>query len=31
MPDLKLADGVQWKPPGTAIFGPDKLPVTFTP
>ena len=29
MPDLKLADGVQWKPPGTAIFGPDKLPVTF--
>lgn len=30
MPDLKLADGVQWKPPGTAIFGPDKLPVTFT-
>ena len=31
MPDLKLAGGVQWKPPGTAIFGPDKLPVTFTP
>ena len=31
MPDLKLADGVQWKPPGTAIFGPDRLPVTFTP
>ena len=31
MPDLKLADGVQWKPPGTAIFGPDMLPVTFTP
>jgi cytochrome P450 len=31
MPDLKLADGVQWKPPGTAIFGPEKLPVTFTP
>ena len=30
MPDLKLAGGVQWKPPGTAIFGPDKLPVTFT-
>ena len=30
MPDLKLADGVQWKPPGTAIFGPEKLPVTFT-
>lgn len=30
MPDLKLADGVQWKPPGTAIFGPDRLPVTFT-
>ncbi len=31
MPDLALADGVQWKPPGTAIFGPDRLPVTFTP
>lgn len=31
MPDLALADGVRWKPPGTAIFGPDTLPVTFTP
>jgi cytochrome P450 len=31
MPDLALADGVKWKPPGTAIFGPDRLPVTFTP
>ena len=31
MPDLTLADGVHWKPPGTAIFGPDSLPVTFTP
>lgn len=31
MPDLALADGVRWKPPGTAIFGPDSLPVTFTP
>lgn len=31
MPDLALADGVKWKPPGTAIFGPDTLPVTFTP
>ena len=31
MPDLALADGVKWKPPGTAIFGPDSLPVTFTP
>jgi cytochrome P450 len=31
MPDLKLADGVKWKPPGTAIFGPDRLPVTFPP
>lgn len=31
MPDLELAEGVCWKPPGTAIFGPDRLPVTFTP
>ncbi len=30
MPGLALADG-EWKPPGTAIFGPDTLPVTFTP
>jgi len=31
MPDIALAEGVRWKPPGTAIFGPDELPVTFTP
>ena len=31
MPDLALADGVEWKPPTTAIYGPEKLPVTFTP
>ncbi|MFN3257591.1 MAG: cytochrome P450 [Ilumatobacter sp.] len=31
MPDLAVDGVVTWKPPTTAIFGPDSLPVTFTP
>jgi cytochrome P450 len=31
MPDLRLDGPVQWKPPTAAIFGAERLPVTFTP
>ena len=31
MPDLAVEGQVSWKPTTTAIFGPDHLPVTFTP
>lgn len=31
MPDLAVAGDIAWKPPTTAIFGPDHMPVTFTP
>lgn len=29
MPDLAVDGEVEWKPAGTAIFGPRRLPVTF--
>ena len=31
MPDLAVDGEVVWKPQTTAIFGPDSMPVTFTP
>ena len=31
MPDLAVAGPITWKPNTVAIFGPDHLPVTFTP
>lgn len=31
MPDLTVDGAIEWKPPSTAIFGPARLPVTFTP
>jgi cytochrome P450 len=31
MPDLALDGPVTWKPNAAGIFGPDHLPVTFTP
>ncbi len=31
LPDLRIDGDIRWKPPGTAIFGPDHMPVTFTP
>jgi cytochrome P450 len=31
MPDLRLDGPVQWKPGTAAIFGAERLPVTFTP
>ena len=31
MPDLALDGEVTWKPDAVGIFGPDHLPVTFTP
>jgi cytochrome P450 len=31
MPNLALDGEVAWKPPTTAIFGPQHLPVTFDP
>lgn len=31
MPDLQIDGGVTWKPNGVGIFGPEHLPVTFTP
>jgi cytochrome P450 len=31
MPDLRVDGEVGWKPTTTAIYGPDTLPVTFTP
>jgi cytochrome P450 len=31
MPDLALAGPITWKPNTVAIFGPDHLPVAFTP
>jgi len=30
MPDLAVDGEITWKPAGTAIFGPDHFPVTFT-
>ena len=31
LPDLALDGPVTWKPNAVGIFGPDHLPVTFTP
>jgi hypothetical protein len=31
MPDLAVDGEITWKPATTAIFGPDRFPVTFTP
>ncbi|MEL6891441.1 MAG: cytochrome P450 [Actinomycetota bacterium] len=31
LPDLRVDGDVVWKPPTTAIFGADRLPITFTP
>ena len=31
MPGLALDGPVTWKPNAAGIFGPDHLPVTFTP
>jgi cytochrome P450 len=31
LPDLALDGDVTWKPPTVAIWGPSRLPVTFTP
>jgi cytochrome P450 len=31
MPNMKIAGGVTWKPSTVAIFGPEKLPLTFDP
>ena len=31
MPDLELAGEVTWKPSSVGIFGPDHLPIRFTP
>ena len=31
MPDLELAGEITWKPSSVGIFGPDKLPIRFTP
>ena len=31
MPDLALDGEITWKPNAVGIFGPDHLPVTFTP
>ena len=31
MPDLAVDGEIEWKPSTTAIFGPARLPVTFTP
>lgn len=29
MPNLTLAEPIQWKPDGVGIFGPSRMPVTF--
>jgi cytochrome P450 len=31
MPNIRLDGPPQWKPAGTAIFGPEKLPLAFDP
>ena len=31
MPDLRLDGDITWKPSQVGIFGPERLPVTFTP
>ena len=31
MPDLELAGEITWKPSSVGIFGPDKLPIRFSP
>ena len=31
LPDLALAGEITWKPPTVGIFGPEHMPVTFTP
>ncbi len=31
LPDLAVAGDTTWKPSDVGIFGPDRLPVTFTP
>jgi hypothetical protein len=30
MPNLRLDGDVTWKPSQVGIFGPERLPVTFT-
>ena len=31
LPDLALDGSVEWKPPAVAIWGPERLPLSFTP
>jgi hypothetical protein len=31
MPDLALDGAITWKPDGVAIWGPERLPISFTP
>jgi len=31
LPDLELAGEITWKPSSVGIFGPDKLPIRFSP
>ena len=31
LPDLELAGDITWKPATVGIFGPDVLPIRFTP
>jgi cytochrome P450 len=31
LPDLEIDGDIVWKPPTTGIFGPDRLPIRFTP
>jgi cytochrome P450 len=31
LPDLAVAGDITWKPATVGIFGPEHLPVTFTP
>ena len=31
LPDLELDGPVEWKPPAVAIWGPERLPLRFTP
>jgi cytochrome P450 len=31
MPDLRLDGNVEWKPPTVGIWGPQRLPIAFTP
>lgn len=31
MPDLELDGAIEWKPPTVGIWGPQRLPIRFTP